>query len=714
MALNIAQIIIEAQDNTKSAADSAESNLKSVSSAASELNSILGAAGLGVSFAAVGLAINKMVDEAKEAEQASSRLTAILRNTGSAAGYTKVKIDAMADSLAAATQFDDESFRNAASEILKFGNIHGDTFRRALSLSADVAAFMGTNVPDAASQLAKAMADPETATKLLKSAGVILTEQQKDQMRAMGEVGDKAGEQALILGRLEKAYKGTAAEMNTGLTKATGDLTKATKELFEAMGGVLSRSTAVQSALASKTTRINELTAALKGGAPEWGIFIGHLIGVNNELLRNTTLGKVANLLSMAMIGETAKPAGRQAVSGKISGLPDPAVSEPAGLSDEQYLAQKAAKIKAEKEHELAIVSTNAARRESLKIIDTVQTSSKEFISGLGFENSLLGKSTAETKLANEQRKIQLQLEKEMLAIKFDDKFKDTNNPGVAAAKRRAEEGAQAAADRATKAAQNQLSIGEERAYQDAIIGIKVEEFNRMVQLQSTTQDALIGIKVEEFNRMVQLQSTSNATLGSMLLQGKLRELDIEKMSMTQKIGMGVSGMGQLLAAAGTHSKSMFEVSKRFAEVDAGISMWQGVAKGVALGWPLGIPAVAWALAEGAATISQIESQNFGGGASGSGGGGGGGGGGGSVGMSSTSGIYGNQSAPSYGVIPTAPPPQQAQAITVNIYNTGNVLSPDYIDNVVIAQIKERVANADVTIIDPRSRQAQMLQSSAA
>jgi hypothetical protein len=90
------------------------------------------------------------------------------------------------------------------------------------------------------------------------------------------------------------------------------------------------------------------------------------------------------------------------------------------------------------------------------------------------------------------------------------------------------------------------------------------------------------------------------------------------------------------------------------------------------------------------------------------------GGGGGGGGVSAPSG--GGSSSPSYGA-PNAgnntpqptPAPQQTQPVTVNIYNTGNLLSQDYIDSVVIAQIKDRIANADVTIIDPRSRQAQML-----
>jgi hypothetical protein len=67
----------------------------------------------------------------------------------------------------------------------------------------------------------------------------------------------------------------------------------------------------------------------------------------------------------------------------------------------------------------------------------------------------------------------------------------------------------------------------------------------------------------------------------------------------------------------------------------------------------------------------------------------------------------------------TSPPPppssgsssnqQQAQPMQVNIYNTGNVLSADYVENTIIPQIRDSVSNSDVLIIDPRSRQAQVL-----
>lgn len=231
--INLSAHTARLEADMKSASSMMKSWERDAHSAISTVKGAFGALGISMS---VGLALNEMIKEAKDAEQASSRLAVVLKNQGAAAGFTKDKLDEMAESMAAATQFNDESFRNAASEILKFGTIHGETFRRVLTLSADVAAMMGADVPEAASQLAKALADPETAAKLLKTAGVVLTEQQKDQIKAMGEAGDKAGQQELILGRLETAYRGMAEEMNTGLTQSSRSVTKSWNELMESMG----------------------------------------------------------------------------------------------------------------------------------------------------------------------------------------------------------------------------------------------------------------------------------------------------------------------------------------------------------------------------------------------------------------------------------------------------------------------------------------------
>jgi hypothetical protein len=68
-----------------------------------------------------------------------------------------------------------------------------------------------------------------------------------------------------------------------------------------------------------------------------------------------------------------------------------------------------------------------------------------------------------------------------------------------------------------------------------------------------------------------------------------------------------------ILGTMASGSRKAFEISKAWAMADALISTYQGIAKGVALGFPLGVPAVAWAAANGFAQVSAIRAQSFGG-----------------------------------------------------------------------------------------------------
>lgn len=71
--------------------------------------------------------------------------------------------------------------------------------------------------------------------------------------------------------------------------------------------------------------------------------------------------------------------------------------------------------------------------------------------------------------------------------------------------------------------------------------------------------------------------------------------------------------MKSILGTMATGSRKAFEASKAWAMADALISTYQGIAAGVRLGWPLAIPAVAWAAANGFAQVSAIKNQTFGG-----------------------------------------------------------------------------------------------------
>jgi hypothetical protein len=232
MANNRAQYDIVATDKTQAAIASAKRGFREVESSADAVKLALG--GIGAAVALMGL--DKMAQAAMEAEQASNRLTAVIRATGGAAGVAKSEIDDLADAMAQTTEFDDESIRNAAGTFLKFGNIQEDIFRQGMKLAADYASFVGGDMNDAAQVIGKALQSPEEGLTSLERQVGKLTNTQKESIKSFMEQGRVMEAQKVILDALDKKIGGTAELMNQGLTKRIKDIKKNTDELFESLG----------------------------------------------------------------------------------------------------------------------------------------------------------------------------------------------------------------------------------------------------------------------------------------------------------------------------------------------------------------------------------------------------------------------------------------------------------------------------------------------
>ena len=141
------------------------------------------------------------------------------------------------------------------------------------------------------------------------------------------------------------------------------------------------------------------------------------------------------------------------------------------GADEEQLIAAQAAadslaplnaELEARKELEKQIKLSSkeaaAAQEESAKAIDRSSAASAEYVNQLQFENSLLGKSALEVQQLTEKRRIELALEKELLALRGNDKFKTRDtSPEVNAAYQAAVKGAQDAAEAAKAGAEIEI-----------------------------------------------------------------------------------------------------------------------------------------------------------------------------------------------------------------------------------------------------------------
>jgi lambda family phage tail tape measure protein len=219
-----------------SAIDTATKVFNQVGAAAKNLQNSY--AGLQKAFGVVvaALSAEKIVTAATAWEQASNRLNAVLRATQGAAGLTRRELDEMAESLTKSTQFDDKDIRNAESNLLKFGNIHEEVFKEALKLAADYAAFTGGDMVGATQAIGRALQDPVLGLKALQKEVGTLTFAEKQYIQQLESAGKVEEAQVLVLNKIRGAVGGVAAEMNTGLTKATHDLNKAWDELLKTLG----------------------------------------------------------------------------------------------------------------------------------------------------------------------------------------------------------------------------------------------------------------------------------------------------------------------------------------------------------------------------------------------------------------------------------------------------------------------------------------------
>lgn len=207
-----------------------------------------------ISIGAVTLAFNKASAAAMETERAQIRLSSVLKATGSAAGLTATELNDLAEKMAKTTLFDDEAVRNASADLLTFKSIAGDTFRDTLAVAADLASFMGTDLPQAAGLLGRALEDPTTAVESLRRARIRLTDEESRAIQVAAAFGRETEARSLTLDALRSRIGDVATEMNSGLIGAFRTAEKAASEFFEAVG---------------QTKVFDEYTKSLKGASTE-------------------------------------------------------------------------------------------------------------------------------------------------------------------------------------------------------------------------------------------------------------------------------------------------------------------------------------------------------------------------------------------------------------------------------------------------------------
>lgn len=251
---NVIEIIVQTIDKASGPLGSVEKSVSGLEARFGMLGKVMVSAFAGFTAASV---FKKIVDESAAAESATKRLDIAFRNMGSGVGVARQEMDDFAKNIQATTQFSDESVQEMQAVMLRFDSITGTTFTRARTVIVDLAAMMGTDLPQAAQMVAVALEAPETGIRALRQAGVVLTEQQRDMIKAFEETGDRAKSQEVILAALESRTRGVAKELGDTLGGAIKRLNNAFGDLFEGSTGAVN----------PLTNAIKDLTKAISDPA---------------------------------------------------------------------------------------------------------------------------------------------------------------------------------------------------------------------------------------------------------------------------------------------------------------------------------------------------------------------------------------------------------------------------------------------------------------
>ena len=192
--------------------------------------------GFGLGAAAFG-AVKAFDDASKVMAQSE----AVIKSTGGAANVTADQMANLAGELSKKTGIDDEAIQSGENLIATFTGIRNeagkgnDVFDQTTRAALDMSVALGTDMTSSAQMLGKALNDPVAGLSKLTRAGVVFTDQQKAQITALQESGDKLGAQKIILEEVNREFGGSAEAQATSLGKAQVSV----DNLAESLGGVL-------------------------------------------------------------------------------------------------------------------------------------------------------------------------------------------------------------------------------------------------------------------------------------------------------------------------------------------------------------------------------------------------------------------------------------------------------------------------------------------
>lgn len=297
---------------------------------------------------AIGWAAKAFIQNTVDAQRALAQLGAALRSTGGAAGFTLPELVKMSEEMSKLSTFSNEAVQGGLSRLLTYTGLQGPMFKEAARATLDFATALGIDTTSAAERVGNALQYPTEAINSLTKQGFRFTAEQKRLIKGFEDTGQLAKAQAIILGELDLAYKGSAeaarGTLGGALTGLKNDFMTTLEVSKESAGGIIEAINSIGGAMPGLRTAFNatfrELDLMFLDAAIAWQKF-SNLFRKDKDKISNEDLTRLRNdrFLELtglgAMLDQANAPAGSP---GKPGG------TTPRGLTDAQIAAQKAAR----------------------------------------------------------------------------------------------------------------------------------------------------------------------------------------------------------------------------------------------------------------------------------------------------------------------------------------------------------------------------------